>query len=114
MPDWSYRTVFRPLLFCLPAATARELTLGAMGLISRLPAGSQFIDFLGHMWPDERLAQPLVGLACPGPVGLAGHLDINATALRALARFGVGFIEVGPITSQPVHGPLKRDCENAA
>ena len=31
MPDWSYRTVFRPVLFRLPAAVARDLCLGVIG-----------------------------------------------------------------------------------
>ena len=27
MPDWTYQTIFRPLLFRLPAAHARDVTL---------------------------------------------------------------------------------------
>ena len=49
MPDWSYRTVFRPLLFRLPSETARALCLRVMGTLARVPLGSAFIDFLGDM-----------------------------------------------------------------
>jgi dihydroorotate dehydrogenase len=108
MPDWSYRTVFRPLLFRLPARTSRELTLGVMGALARAPGGSLVIDFLGHLRPDERLERTLLGLKCNGPVGLAGDVDMSATALGALARFGFGFMEVGLVTVNPVEGMVDR------
>jgi dihydroorotate dehydrogenase len=108
MPDWSYRTVFRPLLFQLPPRTARELALGMLGFLARTPGGTRIIDFLGHLQPPAALERSLLGMKCLGPVGLAGDVDVNATALRALARFGFGFIEVGPVTLQPIEGPLER------
>src|SRR2546421_8242990 len=108
MPDWSYRTVFRPLLFRLPARAARDLALGVMGALARLPAGSLVIDFLGHMRPDERLARSVLGVKFPSPVGLAGDLDLNCAAPRALARFGFGFVEVGPVTANAVEGQIER------
>jgi hypothetical protein len=114
MPDWSYRTIFRPLLFRLPVPTARGLALGAMGALARTPGGAWVIDFLGHMRPDPRLERSLCGLKCPGPVGLAGDLDVNATALNALARLGVGFVEVGPVTERPVAGRVERRLDQAA
>src|SRR5690349_11509457 len=51
MPDWSYRPLFRPLLFRLPAAPARALTLGVMGTLARLPGGRALIDGMGHLAP---------------------------------------------------------------
>ena len=37
MPDWSYQTILRPLLFRLPPETGRNLSSfsGAMGTFSR-------------------------------------------------------------------------------
>jgi dihydroorotate dehydrogenase len=104
MPDWSYRTVFRPLFFRLPAARARDLCLGLMGMLARLPLGPQVIDFLGHMRPSQQLRRSLRGITFPTPVGLGAGIDIHATALPALARFGFGFLEVGPVTAEPVVG----------
>jgi dihydroorotate dehydrogenase len=101
MPDWFYQTVSRPLLFRLPAATARDLALGFMGKLARLPLGSAVIDFLGHMTPDARLRCEHHGVSFPSPVGLGPLLDSQAMALPALARFGFGFIEVGPVTLEP-------------
>jgi dihydroorotate dehydrogenase len=102
MPDWSYMTVFRPVLFRLPPERARDLSLWAMGTLSRMPGGSFVIDLLGHMRPDERLARTFLGITFPSPLGLGPALDGNASAPAALARFGVGFIEIGPITAEPV------------
>jgi dihydroorotate dehydrogenase len=102
MPDWSYQTIFRPLLFRLPATAARDLCLGVMGSLARLPLGSRIIDFFGHMRPDERLCKSYLGVTFPSTVGLGTGIDTEAVALAALARFGVGFIEVGPITVEPL------------
>jgi len=100
MPDWSYRTIFRPLLFRLPLSLARDLCLGFMGQLVRLPLGSALIDFLGHMRPDPRLQTRFADLSLAGPVVLGPHLDPRLLAPRALARFGFGMIEIGPIAEQ--------------
>lgn len=110
MPDWFYRTVTRPLLFKLPAVQARDLALGFMGRLARLPFGPGAIDFLGHMRADPRLRQSFLGIDFPTAVGLGAGLDAEARALPALARFGFGFLEVGPVTARPAAGraPIAR------
>jgi dihydroorotate dehydrogenase len=101
MPDWFYRTASRPLLFRLPAAAARDLALGLMGALARSPGGPLVIDLLGHMRADPRLRRALLGITFPSPVGLGVGIDASAVALPALARFGFGFLEVGPVTPAP-------------
>src|SRR5687767_12353942 len=98
MPDWFYRTLSKPILFSLPAPRARDFALGFMGTLSRLPLGPYLIDFLGHMRADPRLRQSFLETTFPTAVGIGPWLDTHAVAVRALARFGVGFIEVGPVT----------------
>ena len=98
MPDWFYRTVSKPILFRFSAPRARDFALGFMSGLSRLPLGPYLIDFLGHMRADPRLSQTFGDLSFPTAVGLGPWLDMNAVATQALARFGVGFIEVGPVT----------------
>lgn len=110
MPDWFYRTVTRPLLFKLPAVPARDFAVGFMGRLARLPFGPAAIDFLGHMRADPRLRQSFLGIDFPTAVGLGPGLDAEARALPALARFGFGFLEVGPVSAGATAGraPIAR------
>lgn len=110
MPDWFYRTVSKPILFRFSAPRARDFALGFMSGLSHLPLGRYAIDFLGHMRADPRLQQTFGELSFPTATGIGPWLDTNAVAVHALARFGVGFIEVGPVTlDRHVAGrPLKR------
>jgi dihydroorotate dehydrogenase len=105
MPDWSYRTILRPLLFCLPPERARSMALGAMGRLGRLPGGSRVIEFFGHMAPSPRLRRTRAGLTFPTPVGIGWAVDPEACATHALAQFGVGFVETGPVSLAPVKPP---------
>jgi dihydroorotate dehydrogenase len=116
MPDWSYRTVLRPLLFRLPPETARDLSLGTIGALGRSRLGSAVIDFLGHMRADPRLGSSVLGRIFPTAVGLGAGLDSNAVATQGLARFGFGFLELGPVTVEPITAPgtTIRDLEHEA
>lgn len=98
MPDWFYRTVTQPILFRLPAPRARDFALGFIGRLARLPLGPFLIDFLGHMRADPRLRRSLLDTDFPTAVGLGPWLDTRLVATEALSRFGVGFIEVGPVS----------------
>jgi dihydroorotate dehydrogenase len=119
MPDWSYQTLFRPLLFQLPAARARALTLGALGLLANTRLGPQLIALLGHTAPAPSLSRIAWGITFPSPVGLGADLPDNERASGALARFGVGFVEVGPVTelrqvtSSPAPAVERRTAEQA-
>lgn len=104
MPDWFYRTVSQPLLFRLAAPRARDLALGFMRRLAQLPFGTLLIDFLGHMRADPRLQRSLLNTTFPTAVGLGPWLDPQATALKALSRFGAGFIEIGPVTYEGTTG----------
>ena len=116
MPDWSYRTVLRPLLFLLSPDGARNLSLSTIGVLGRSRLGSAVIDFLGHMRPDTRLETRMLGRMFPTAVGLGAGLDPNAVATQGLARFGFGFLELGPVTLEPIAAPgsITRDPEREA
>jgi dihydroorotate dehydrogenase len=101
MPDWSYRTTLRPLLFALPARTARDLALGTMGALGSAWPGRLLIDLLGHMRPPDGLGVRFAGLSFPSRMGIGCGLDPALRATSALARFGCGFVEVGPIVLDP-------------
>ena len=101
MPDWSYRTFLRPLLLRLEPERARRIAIGTLSVIGRSAMGRTAIDFLGHMRADPRLAKKMCGQSFPSPVGIGAMLDPSGAALGALARFGCGFVEIGPIAEQP-------------
>lgn len=107
MPDWSYQTLFRPLLFKLPSRLSRAITLKAIGTLSKLPSGPFVIRTLGHMEPSPLLERKLAGLSLSTPIGLSGSLDPQGTAHKALAQFGLGFIEHGPITVRPLRNQAR-------
>lgn len=98
MPDWSYQTVFRPVLTRLPFEVARGLVFGFFRRMTGVPGGGKVIDLLGHMAPDERLRCEVAGLELPSPVGLAAGIDVRGDAIGAVSRFGFGLIEVGPVS----------------
>lgn len=102
MPDWSYQTLFKPVLSRLPSRIARGFTLGAMGRISRIPGGTFLIKTLGHMEPSPLLQDRIATLPVQTPLGLSGSVDPAGIAHRALSQFGFGFIEIGPVTVRPV------------
>ncbi len=101
MPDWSYCTIFQPVLFRLPFETARRLALGSLGRLARLPGGRTVVDLMGHMAPDDRLQTDLAGRTLTSPLMLGCRLDPHLMATEAFSRFGFGLIEIGPVV---IHG----------
>lgn len=102
MPDWSYRTLFRPVLFRLPGTAGRDVAVAAIGGLGRLPGGRRVIEFMGHMRPPRPLRRRLGGIEIDSPVGLAPGIDPHLVGLPGMCRFGFGFVEVGPVTSARV------------
>lgn len=115
MPDWSYRTLFRPALFALPAALARDVALTTIGMLARTPWGGHVIDFLGHMRPPKELQREVLGRTFAASLGFAAELDPSGFALPGLARFGVGFAVIGPVTTDaPRRATVARDTARQA
>lgn len=102
MPDWSYRTVLQPILLSMGAERAQRLAIGTLQTVSRLPFGREAIDFLGHMRADPRLRARFGAMELAGPVALGALIDPSGRAVAAFERFGVGLIEIGPVTAANV------------
>ncbi len=103
MPDWFYRTVSQRILLRLRVPRGRNLAVGMMGTVARLPGGGWLIDTLGHQQPDPALQMDLWGKKLCSPLGFGALIDGQAAALPAWTRFGFGYLEVGPVnlTAQP-------------
>ncbi|MCV6605896.1 MAG: quinone-dependent dihydroorotate dehydrogenase [Porticoccaceae bacterium] len=90
----------RKALFTLPAETAHEVALDAIGCAERLGLC--------------KLAKPAVaapinvmGIDFPNPVGLSAGLDKNGDYFNGLGSLGFGFVEVGTVTPRPQPGNPK-------
>ena len=105
MPDWSYRTVLRPIMLRLGPERSRRLAIATLTRLSRLPFGLAAIDFLGHMRPDGRLHTQVGTVEMATPLVLGAMIDPAGAALPAFSRFGAGLIEVGPVAE---HGNVVR------
>lgn len=113
MPDWSYHTFFKPVLFRIKPETSRDFTLQLMNTLARIPFGDKVINFFGHMEPPAELEQNIAGIRFPSPVGISGALDPNLKGTSAYSNLGFGFIEVGPISIKPnpLQEPIKRNTD---
>ncbi len=98
MPDWSYHTLFKPLLSNLPAKRSREFIHQSMGFISSIPLGTALIEFLGHMKTDQILNQEIHSITFENSIGLSAAIDPLLNGTNAFMNLGFGCIEVGPIT----------------
>ena len=52
------------------------------------------------------LQRTVADLDCPTPIGLGGGLDLSGGAAQALARFELGFLELGPVSREPITSPI--------
>ena len=96
----SYRRLGRPLVFRLDPERAHEMVIGGLERLAPMARGGR-----GH--EDPRLAQDLLGLRFPNPVGLAAGFDKYARAVPWWPALGFGFAEVGTVTARPQEGNPK-------
>lgn len=88
----------RATLFRMDAESAHGLTLTALELARRCGT----LGLLSGAVPPRPVT--VAGIRFPNPVGLAAGCDKNGVAIRAFARLGFGFIEVGTVTPKPQPG----------
>jgi dihydroorotate dehydrogenase len=69
-----------------------------LALLSKMGALNGVLDRL-YSVDDRRLQLRMGSLTLANPVGLAGGFDKNGIAVRAIAGFGFGFIEIGAVTA---------------
>ena len=67
----------------------------------------KYLSFNYDKINDPILAQHLMGMDFPNPVGLAAGFDKNGEVIRSMFSLGFGFIEVGTITPLPQKGNPK-------
>jgi len=90
-----YKNLIRPLLFIGDPEKTHERTLALLSKMTPLEGVLEQIFFV----QDPRLRVKVDTLTFPNPVGLAGGFDKNAVAVKTIASFGFGFIEIGAVTA---------------
>ena len=98
-----YKNLIRPLLFLGDPEKTHEQTLA---LLSKIQPFEGVLERLFSV-QDDRLQVRVGPLTFPNPVGLAGGFDKNAVAVKAIAGFGFGFIEIGAVTALAQPGNQK-------
>lgn len=101
-----YKTIIRPILFCLSPETAHNLIFKCLGLSRRLPFVSTFTRWMFKK-ENRSLHREVFGIDFPNPVGLAAGLDKNGEYYNQLSDFGFSFIEIGSLTPEPQPGNPK-------
>src|SRR6185295_12740992 len=95
-----YKSLLRPLLFRKDAEASHEKILALMAKVEGLSA---ILDKI-YKIEDPRLTVNIGSLRFIDAVVLAVGFDKHAIALRPIASFGFGFMEVGAITAQAPPG----------
>ncbi|HZD39950.1 MAG TPA: quinone-dependent dihydroorotate dehydrogenase [Terriglobales bacterium] len=98
-----YKSIVRPLLFRGDPEQTHEKTLTVLAKLT------PFERLLERHFAvrDERLHVRLGSLLFSNPVGLAGGFDKNGVAIKTMAGFGFGFIEIGAVTAMAQPGNPK-------
>jgi dihydroorotate dehydrogenase len=90
-----YKNFIRPLLFIGDPEKTHE---HALALLSKMTPLEGVLEQLFSVH-DPRLRVNVDSLTFSNPVGLAGGFDKNAIAVRTIASFGFGFMEIGAVTA---------------
>lgn len=90
-----YKNFIRPLLFIGDPEKTHE---HALALLSKMTPLEGVLEQLFSVH-DPRLQVNIDSLIFSNPVGLAGGFDKNAVAVRTIASFGFGFMEIGAVTA---------------
>ncbi len=93
--------ILRPLIFKLESEKAHELAINFLHYFPNLAT----IFALNREYKELETA--ICGLRFKNPVGLAAGFDKNAACIKALSRFGFGFIEAGTVTPKAQAGNEK-------
>jgi dihydroorotate dehydrogenase len=120
--DGTAYTAWKRLLFRLDPERSHWFAMAALRAALAVPGGRWGLARSFAPRPDPRLAQNLLGLSFPNPVGLAAGFDKDALAVPGWAALGFGFAEVGTVTPRPQAGnprprlfrfPEARSVQNA-
>lgn len=100
-----YKRLIFPLLQEVDPERAHDLTLRALSVAQRSPAGRFLLRQIAGQTPHRPVSA--FGLQFPNELGLAAGYDKNALAPFGLALLGFGHVEVGTVTPWGQSGNTK-------
>ena len=109
VPDWTYHPIARPLLSPLAPRRRRELLLGAIEIVAKLPGGATIVRTFGDTAPFAGIAFERGGERWRSPIGLASGVDPRGSGRLALGSMGFGFLEVDVSVEARLCGALDVD-----
>jgi dihydroorotate dehydrogenase len=98
-----YKSVIRPLLFCLNPEIVHKLVVFLTKVILGIPGMMKIFSRI-FTYTAPELEIEISGLKFPGRVTLAAGFDKNACFFEEFASFGFSCIEVGTITPMAQSG----------
>jgi dihydroorotate dehydrogenase len=98
-----YKALVRPWLFQADPEAAHERALNLAGSLGRCRVARDAVETMFAV-EDRRLRQTVFGNEFANPVGLAAGYDKNALGLELWPALGLGFVEVGSVTSRAQPG----------
>lgn len=98
-----YKSIIRPLLFCIDAERVHHLVFSLLKISGKIPGVRSLLRAL-FVYEDPSLEKNIFGLKFKNPIGLAAGFDKNALLVDELACLGFGFIEIGTVTPKPQPG----------
>ncbi len=102
----SYETVLRPLLFAFDPELIHGLSLWGFKIAHDLLALNSFVSRFSS-FGNPCLRSHFHGVSFPNPVGVAAGFDKNGFLVPSIELLGVGFFEIGSVTSLPSRGNPK-------
>jgi dihydroorotate dehydrogenase len=94
----AYRAA-RPLLFAFEPERIHRLTLSGLRVAGTTSLGRGVAGLASGSRPDRTAPAALLGLGFRNRVGVGAGFDKDAVALRGWEALGLGFIEVGTVTT---------------
>lgn len=104
LATWIYRSILRPLLFCLDPEEAHELGQKLLPAAGGLSGVIRAACLHGVEDALPLLRTSLAGGAISWPVGLAAGFDKNGCQVEYLGDLGFAFAEIGSVTALATDG----------
>ncbi len=94
----SFYKLLKPLIFKLESEKAHNLAIDFLKYFPNLATAFSLNE------KRENLCQNICGFEFENPVGMSAGFDKNAQIVKALHKFGFGFVEAGTVTPMPQAG----------